>query len=100
MFKDKKITVLIPAFNENGSISKVLSDIPKDIVDEVIVIDNGSTDGTASKASKNGARVVREDFRGYGAACLKGLNSIKDTDIVVILDADYSDYPVDMRRLV
>ena len=100
MLKGKKITVLIPAFNENASISKVLADIPKDIVDEVIVIDNGSSDGTASEALKNGARVVREDFRGYGAACLKGLNSIKDTDIVVILDADYSDYPGEMRRLV
>lgn len=100
MLKDKKITVLIPAFNENGSIHRVLADIPRDIVDEVIVIDNGSTDGTASEALKNGARVEREDFRGYGAACLKGLNSIKDTDIVVILDADYSDYPGEMKRLV
>lgn len=100
MLKDKKITVLIPAFNENGSISMVLADIPRDIVDEVIVIDNGSTDTTASEALKSGARVVREDFRGYGAACLKGLNSIKDTDIVVILDADYSDYPGEMKHLV
>lgn len=100
MVKNKKVCVLIPAFNEDGSISKVIRDIPKDIADEVVVVDNGSTDQTPREAVDSGARLIREDFRGYGAACLKGLASIEDPDIVVILDADYSDYPEQMERLV
>lgn len=100
MFYGHKITVIIPALNEEESLPKVIDDIPKDIVDEIIVVDNGSLDNTISVAEKCGAKVVIEKKRGYGAACLKGLASLKNTDIVVILDADYSDYPGQIERLL
>lgn len=100
MFKNKKVSILIPAFNEEDSIVRVIGSIPRDIIDDVIVIDNNSTDRTAQEAAKAGARVIKEDFKGYGAACIKGLQDIVDTDIVVILDADYSDYPEQVIRLV
>jgi len=100
MLKNKKVTVLIPAFNEENSISKVIKDIPKDIADEIIVVDNGSTDQTAKQSIECGVRLIRESFRGYGAACLKGLATIENTDIVVILDGDYSDYPEQMGCLI
>ncbi|MFQ5952722.1 MAG: glycosyltransferase family 2 protein [Candidatus Omnitrophota bacterium] len=100
MYNNSEIAVIIPAFNEERSISKVLEEIPKDIADEVIVVDNGSTDRTAEEAAKSGAKVIRENERGYGVACLKGLSSVKDADIIVILDADHSDYPEQMARLV
>ena len=93
MYKGKRITVIIPALNEEQSIPMVINDLPKDTVDEIIVVDNGSSDNTVSAAEKKGARVVKEDTRGYGAACQKGISCAKNPDIIVILDADYSDYP-------
>ena len=93
MYKGKSITVIIPALNEEQSIPMVINDLPKDIVDEIIVVDNGSSDNTVSEAEKGGARVVKENTRGYGAACQKGVSSSQNPDIIVILDADYSDYP-------
>ena len=90
------IKVIIPAFNEENSIAKVIYDIPK-IVDEIIVIDNNSTDETANNAKIAGATVLKEVKKGYGFACLKGLeyisNQTKKPTIVVFLDGDYSDYP-------
>ena len=100
MFKKSKISVLIPAYNEANSISKVIKELPKDITDEIVVIDNGSTDATKAVAAQSGARVVEEKKRGYGSCCLKGLASIAKTDIVVILDADHSDYPGQITRLL
>lgn len=94
-----KISVIIPALNEEESIVRVLRDIPRDLAGEVIVADNGSTDRTAELASANGARVVYEMRRGYGHACLKGIESLTDPDIVVFLDADYSDHPQEMMQL-
>lgn len=93
MYREKKVSVIIPALNEETSIANVINDIPKDIVDEIIVVDNGSSDKTASRAESAGAQVVREDARGYGAACMKGISRAAGPDIIVILDADYSDYP-------
>lgn len=93
MYKGHKISVIIPALNEEKSISLVINDLPKDIVDEIIVVDNGSRDKTAIAAEKAGALVVKEEIKGYGAACQKGISSAKSSDIIVILDADYSDYP-------
>ena len=94
-----RVSVIIPALNEAHSIAKVLNAIP-DWVDEVIVADNGSKDGTEAVAEKNGARVVREPRRGYGSACLAGIDALDRPDIVVFLDADFSDHPEQMASLV
>ncbi len=99
MFKDHNIAVIIPAFNEERSIARVLGDIPA-WVDEIVVVDNGSSDATAEIAKANGARVVRENRRGYGSACLAGMSFIRHPDIVVFLDGDYSDHAEQMDRLV
>jgi glycosyltransferase involved in cell wall biosynthesis len=96
-----KTTVVIPVFNEEQSIGRVLDEIPADSVDLVIVVDNGSTDRTAEVAARHGATVVRENRRGYGAACLKGISLTgDDTDVIVILDGDHSDYPEDLGLLL
>jgi len=101
MIDGKQIVVIIPAFNEEESLPYVLADIP-DFVDEVIVANNGSTDKTIEVAKKAGATVVNEEEKGYGAACLKAMEKIKDEkfDIVVFLDGDYSDYPEEMNLVV
>jgi glycosyltransferase involved in cell wall biosynthesis len=98
----KTVMVIIPALNEEESIPLVIRDIPKDIAEEIVVVDNGSTDNTASVARESGATVLREERRGYGYACLKGIEYArqKQPDIVVFLDGDYSDYPEEMSSLV
>jgi len=98
--KRQHVTVVIPALNEEDSLPLVLAAIPSEIVDEVIVVDNGSTDKTAEVARLGGARVVREDERGYGAACLAGLAAIERTDVVVFLDGDFADDPGELGRVV
>ncbi len=100
-----KIDVVIPAYNEETSIGHVINDIPKDIVRDIVVISNASTDNTEQVASDAGATVLIENQKGYGAACLKGLSYLKDKgkdtpDIVVFLDGDYSDYPEEMRNII
>jgi dolichol-phosphate hexosyltransferase len=92
MYKDLRITTVIPCLNEEEGIRKVLDRIP-DFVDEVIVVDNDSTDSTAAIASSMGARVIHEKIRGYGRAYKSGLKNACG-DIVVTLDGDHS-YPVD-----
>ncbi len=97
------IKVIIPAYNEENSIANVVNDIPS-IVDEVIVVDNNSTDDTKINASNAGATVLFEPNGGYGYACLKGMTYIAQQDskpdIVVFLDGDYSDYPEELTKLV
>ena len=97
------INVIIPARNESSAISKVIGDIP-DFVQEIIVVDNGSSDPTAEVAKNAGASVLHEPQKGYGHACLKGLDYLKNlnkkTDIVVFLDGDYSDYPEQMSDVI
>ena len=100
-FKGNRIVVIIPALNEENSISKVVNSIPN-IVDEIIVINNGSDDSTAIKASISGAKVIHEYRKGYGYACLKGIDYLNKNppDIVVFLDGDYSDYPEDLEAII
>ncbi len=99
------IKVIIPAYNEEKSIAKVINDIPS-IVDEIIVISNNSTDKTEVNAAKAGATVLKESRKGYGYACLKGMEYISNLeisqqpDIIVFLDGDYSDYPAQLTELV
>jgi glycosyltransferase involved in cell wall biosynthesis len=89
------VTVIIPAYNEEQSIGKVINDISREIVSHVIVVNNNSNDSTVQVASDCGAIVLDEPRRGYGWACLKGIEHSKTlgTEIVVFLDGDYSDYP-------
>src|SRR5881296_1550765 len=92
MYKNRRITVVIPCLNEEGGILEVLSEVPP-FVDEVIVVDNGSTDRTATIAQNMGAQVVSELHRGYGRAYKSGFSRATG-DIIVTLDGDHS-YPVD-----
>jgi glycosyltransferase involved in cell wall biosynthesis len=95
-----KVSVIIPAFNEESSIGLVLNDLPKDTLHEIIVVDNGSTDDTANVARASGARVVEEIQKGYGSACLRGIAELNQPDIVVFLDGDFSDYPEEITQLI
>ena len=98
-----KIKVIIPAFNEANSIANVINDIPN-IVDEVIVVSNNSTDNTEINAKNAGATVLTENQKGYGYACLKGMEYIAKQEtkpnIIVFLDGDYSDYPEELTKIV
>ncbi len=96
------ISVVIPAFNEEQSIARVIRDIPRDVVQHVIVANNNSTDRTAEEAGSAGAIVVDEPRKGYGWACLKGIDECRklNTDIVVFLDGDYSDYPEEIPDVI
>ena len=93
------IAVIIPAFNEEKAIKKVISLIPA-WIDDCIVVDNGSADKTAAVAQANGARVVFESRRGYGSACLSGIQALQKPDLVVFLDGDCSDFPEEMDLLI
>ena len=99
MRQSARVEVVIPALDEEQSIGLVLDAIPS-WVDDVVVVDNGSTDATAERARRHRAHVVHEPRRGYGAACLAGLRALHSPDVVVFLDADFSDYPEEMGRLV
>ncbi|GAB5550977.1 MAG: glycosyltransferase family 2 protein [Saprospiraceae bacterium] len=106
ILKQAVIDVIIPAYNEESSIGLVLNDIPKSIVREVIVCNNASTDQTVAVARAAGATVVDQPKKGYGSACLKGMEYIKQKplenqpDIVVFLDGDYSDHPEELSILI
>lgn len=97
------IKVIIPAYNEADSIGLVVRDVPE-FVDEVIVVSNNSTDNTQKVAAQAGATVVQESRKGYGYACLKGMEYIdqlpEKPEIIVFLDGDYSDYPEELENIV
>ncbi len=95
-----KTVVLIPAYNEEKSITKVIESIPGEWVQRILVVDNASTDQTAELAKQAGGEVVFEERRGYGRACLKGISEAKDSEIIVFLDADYSDDPAQLPNLI
>lgn len=99
-----KVKVIIPAFNEQDSISHVINDIPKDTVEEIIVVNNGSTDDTAERALNAGVTVLNESRKGYGYACLMGMKHVEEQkdhpDIIVFMDADYSDFPDQLPEVI
>ncbi len=99
-----RVVVIIPAINEEKSIGLVIRDIPGEVVEEIVVVDNGSEDNTIQVASSHGATVLLEESKGYGYACLKGIDYLVDKgvkpDIVVFLDGDYSDYPGEITKVV
>jgi len=98
------VDVIIPALDEQASLPRVLADLPRERVREIVVVDNGSTDATASVARQAGATVVAEPRRGYGRACLAGIATLASRpappEVVVFLDADYSDHPDELPRLL
>jgi glycosyltransferase involved in cell wall biosynthesis len=100
----KSIVVIIPAFNEENSVGKVIEAIPKEIISEIIVVNNNSNDETRINALSAGATVLDEPRQGYGYACLKGMEYLSQKSIppviVVFLDADYSDFPEEMPLLI
>lgn len=97
------IKVIIPAFNEEKSIAKVITEIP-DFVEEIVVVNNNSTDQTVQVATKAGASVLTEKSKGYGYACLKGIDYLsqkdKTPDILVFLDGDFSDFPQELTKVI
>ncbi len=99
-----RVSIIIPAFNEENGIGEVIREIPRELVTEIVVVNNASTDDTEKIARTEGATVLREPTPGYGRACLKGIAYLKQADlhpdIVVFLDADHSDYPEEMRELI
>jgi glycosyltransferase involved in cell wall biosynthesis len=95
------VSVIVAALNEEDAIAQVIRGVPRNIADEIIVVDNGSTDRTAEVARAAGARVVHEPNSGYGRAFRAGLRAISPgCEIVVFLDGDGSDYPEVMSKLI
>jgi glycosyltransferase involved in cell wall biosynthesis len=102
MLADRKIAVIIPALNEEKTLPRVLNDLSEEMVDEVVVVDNGSSDKTAEVAKERGATVLFESRRGYGYPCLRGIEYLKgaNPDIVVFVDGNYSDHPDEIGKLL
>lgn len=101
---DTIIDVIIPVYNEADAIGNVINEIPKHIVRHIVVCNNGSKDDTSTVAKQHGAIVVDQPLKGYGNACLKGMEYIaslsQKPNIIVFLDGDYSDYPEEMTSLI
>lgn len=96
-----RVAVILPARNEADALGHVLTELPREQLHEVIVVDNGSTDATAEVARRHGARVVVEPIPGYGRACLAGIAALDaSTDAIAFMDADHSDYPEELPQLL
>lgn len=96
-----KTVLIVPALNEAAVVGDLVRRVPRDVVDEVIVVDNASTDATTVVAREAGARVVSEPRRGYGSACLAGVTALPpDTGVVVFIDADGSQHPEQIPRVL
>jgi glycosyltransferase involved in cell wall biosynthesis len=95
-----EVAVIIPALNEEKSIGSVIEAIPRALAPDIVVVDNGSSDDTAAIARAEGARVIDEPRRGYGSACLAGIASLRQPEVVAFLDADFSDDPGLLSQLV
>ena len=95
-----RVSVIIPTRNEAAALAHVLADLPAGLVDEVLVVDSNSTDGTPEVAARMGARVIAEPRRGYGQACLTGIAHTSSPDVIVFLDGDYSDRPSELPKLL
>ena len=102
MLSGKKIAVIIPVLNEEKTLPLVMKDISRDLVDEVVIVDNGSKDRTPSIAREEGATLLFEARKGYGYPCLKGIEYLKTKkpDIVAFLDGNYSDHPDEILKIV
>jgi glycosyltransferase involved in cell wall biosynthesis len=94
------VGVVIPALNEERSLPLVLAALPHSLIEEIVVVDNGSSDRTAAVAVDGGARVIHEPRRGYGSACLAGIAALSDVDVVAFVAADYSDHPEELALLL
>src|SRR5215467_6424478 len=95
-----RVVTIIPALDEEGAIGGVIRAVPRALVEEVIVVDNGSRDQTAAMATAAGATVIHEPQRGYGAACLAGALAARQADVLVFLDGDASDDPAEMGSVL
>jgi glycosyltransferase involved in cell wall biosynthesis len=97
-----KIAIIIPALNEEDALQQLLAELPRDFAQWIIVVDNGSTDETAAVARSAGAIVASEPTRGYGRACLKGLQTASDlgAEILIYMDGDGSDDPTDLPMML
>ena len=106
MVSSPRVAIVIPALDEEAALPLVLRDVSRVAVSQVVVVDNGSRDGTCEAARAGGATVLREPRRGYGAACLAGIRHLAGQsgrarpEIVVFLDADHSDHPEEMAALL
>ncbi len=100
MYHDQHIALIIPVLDEEQTIGAVVSAVDRSMVDQVLVVDNGSVDATATVARQAGATVLNEPRRGYGSACLTGIAAAEQADVLVFLDGDGSDDPREIPALL